>query len=340
MNKMMQYKKYLLVPLAILIGLLLGLSIYETYMSDEPMEDVTKGIESMIAGDGETAALYMNYGDVAAVVPSESYRQILTENLSCEVLSISRKGNEGSAEILVRNLEKGTAYPDFVRMAAQKVFDVKASGKNEKKLAETLDQLEIEALSQAMEPVEVAMTVPLTRYGKIWYFELTDDQIDAMLGGFVSARAQALQVVADVEKGSLEMLKEVYGLDLDDGLQILMSAGHYVVSEVWDDVLCDIVSCINAGTDSKGESFDLEKGMKKLTKVLEDKAKYDKMVDGVSKKDYKSEKKMWKTLSGALDDLVTEIRDHDPEPEDYSYQPDTAAFTEAMNAYVSAVFGD
>ncbi len=339
MNKMTQYKKYLLVPLAILIGILLGLSIYETYMSHDPVEDVTKGIESMIAGDSETAECYMNYHDVAAIIPSEAYRQILTDNLSCEILSVSRKGNEGTAKIVVRNVEKGAAYPAFVAAAAQKVFDVKASGKGQEDLSKTLDQLEIEALTEAMDPVELEMSLPIKRYGKTWCFELTEDQIDGMLGGFVTARAQALAAVAQVEKGSLDMLKEVYGLDLDDGLQILMSAGQYLIKDVWDGVLCDVVSCINAGTDAKGETYDLEKGMTKLTKVLEDKAKYDKMVDGVSQKAYKSEKKAWKTLSGALADLVSDIKDHDPEPEDYSYQPDTAAFTEAMDAYVSAVFG-
>ena len=156
----------------------------------------------------------------------------------------------------------------------------------------------------------------------------------------MTAQEDAQELLAD-SGSSLESIEEAYQQQIDDAGNMLKNAAHFIVDDLWNGELCNVISCINAGTDTDGNEYDLEQGMENVDSLMEDKlAQYDTQINDLDSNKYKDIIDAWNIYKSELNYLVEDIKENDPNPKDYYYHPDTAGFESAMNNFVNLVYNE
>lgn len=82
---------------------------------------------------------------------------------------------------------------------------------------------------------------------------------------------------------------------------------NWACDDIWNKGFCDIGWYVNDGTDSCGESLDLDKTIARLKKSLQNKEKYNGFMNKLQGKKYKKIKKTWNTMyreMGKLENII------------------------------------
>jgi hypothetical protein len=265
-------------------------------------------------------------------------------DFSYEVTGIDSKDKtHATATINVSNRDIETLYGNFVVDAYQFVISEAYRSESERlsneDLRRTIDEMLMEDLADKevhLRPREIQ--VEMTRADKTWFIDFDQADFDAIYGGYLTAHENAQTLLGDMSGQALVNVENAYASNIDDADHVLRNAVHFIVDDLWNGVLCNVVSCINAGTDRQGNDYDLEQGLKQLDAMMTEKVTYDVYIGNLSEIEYGTIKSGWKNLSDILSKLVQEIKAAEPKPVDYNYMPDTSKFEAAMDQFSDLIY--
>ncbi|MGN0204684.1 MAG: hypothetical protein ACI4BB_09075, partial [Coprococcus sp.] len=269
--------------------------------------------------------------------------QAIMRDFSYEVKNVSQRGSEATAELTVSNRDMEAIYGQFVVSAYQLViydaYQPEEERMGEEMLKQKIDEMLLEALTESETELRLAeISVDMTRRGRSWYMNFDHNDLNAIYGGYLSAQEAADNVLGDRSTEALTNLEKAYQSNIDDARHVLRNAVHYMVDDVWNGILCNVVSCINAGTDIKGEEYDIASGMAELDELLKEKEQYDTYIDALDDVNYGHIKNGWRQLTDACDALIQELKEKQPEPVDFDYIPDTTELEDAIHRFVDLVY--
>lgn len=339
----MKKREVLSFLIVIMIGMMLGAIYFVNFYYEKPERVVTDAMDSVIAQDADTAEKYLDYWKLYGGNNEQKIYQAIMKDFSYEVKNVSQSGAEATAELIVSNRDMETIYGQFVVSAYQLVisdaYQPEEKRMGEDMLKQAIDEMLLETLTESETDLRLAeISVDMTRRGRSWYMYFDHDDLDAIYGGYLSAQEAADNVLGDRSTEALANLEKAYQSNIDDARHVLRNAVHYMVDDIWNGVLCNIVSCINAGTDIKGEEYDIEAGMAELGELLKDREQYDTYIDALDDVNYGDIKDGWKQLTDACDALIQELEEKQPEPVDFDYIPDTTEIEKAIHCFVYLVY--
>lgn len=339
-------KKRIIALVLLLAFLAFGaLAVYFVFFRyDRPEKDLKLALDGMMTRNGEVAGRYMDYASFDRLGGEGTIRDSLMRDFSYEVTSVdSTDKTHATATIAVSNRDIETLYGNFVVDAYQ--FVISEAYRNEAErlsdddLRRTIDEMLMEDLADKevhLRPREIQ--VEMTRADKTWFIDFDKADFDAIYGGYLTAHENAKTLLGDMSGQALVNVENAYASNIDDADHVLRNAVHFIVDDLWNGVLCNIVSCINAGTDRQGNDYDLDKGLRQLDAMMTEKVTYDVYINNLSEIEYGAVKTGWKNLSDTLGKLVNEIKAAKPEPVDYDYLPDTSKFEAAMDQFVGLIY--
>ena len=330
----------------ILLALVCGAVWLAFFRYDKPEKDLGIALEGMMKQNAQAAERYMDYQSFHDLGGDDVLRKTLLLDFAYEVTEVQKPDKKhASAVIHVSNRDMGTLYGNFVIDAYQFVISEAYKPDQEKLSEDELKQTINAMLMEHLENKEVHLrerdiNVEMTREDRTWFIHFDDQDYDDIYGGYVTAREQAQTVLGDMSSKALVNVEEAYMKNIDDADHVLRNAAHFIVDDLWNGTLCNIVSSINAGTDHMGNDYDLENGLKTLDGLMTEKVTYDVYIGNLSEIEYGKIKTGWKDLSDTLRQLVDEIKAENPTPKDYDYLPDTTKFEEKMNQFIKLIYQD
>lgn len=339
----MRKRRVLSFLIVIMIGMIFGAIYFVNFYYEKPERVVTRALDSVIAQDMETAEIYLDYWQLYGGHSEKKIYQAVLRDFNYEIKNVTQSGAEAVAELSVSNRDMEAIYGQFVVDAYQLVisdaYQPEEERMGEEMLKQKIDEMLMSALTDSETEIRSSdINVDMTRRGRSWYINFDHEDLDAIYGGYLSAQEAADNVLGDRSAEALANLEEAYQRNIDDARHVLRNAVHYMVDDVWNSVLCNIVSCINAGTDLNGEDYDIEEGMAELEELLKDREEYDTYIAALDDVNYGDIKLGWNNLTDACDALVQELKERQPEPVDFDYIPDTSGFEDAMFYFVQLVY--
>jgi hypothetical protein len=234
----------------------------------------------------------------------------------------------------------GRFVVEAYQLVIQDAYQPEGSCKDQDELKQEIDALLLSHLTEdEAQTRSCEMTIHMKRTGRSWYLTLDDESLDAIYGGYLSARKAADNVLGDLSTEALENVEKAYQMKIDDANHVLRNAVHYIVEDLWNNILCNIVSCINAGTDQDGNDYTIEEGLSMLDEKMQEISEYDAYIMELDDVNYSDIKDEWQKLTESLNTLVQSIKEAEPEPLDYDYLPDTEEFEENMHQFVEMIYG-
>ena len=338
-------KKRVIPVLLCIIVLLLALVfiIFRRFYYNKPEKDLTRALDSVMAQNAEEAGKYLDYQAFYGLGGDEAVCRALMRDFSYQLDEMDQKNKYATAHVTVTNRDIESIYGKFVVEAYQLViseaYKPEESRLDQESLRQEINTLLVNNLNQT-EAGEVSsqIDIEMVRSGRSWYLMFDDSDYDAIYGGYLTARSKAEALLGDMSAESLKNIEDTYQENIDDTEHVLRNAVHFVVEDIWNQTLCNIVSCINAGTASDGQDYNLKEGLKTLDSLMTQKVQYDVYISGLTGDENQPVKDAWNQLSEALSALVTDIKTADPEPTDYDYIPDTSAFETELNKFVKLIY--
>lgn len=325
-------------------AVLLCTAVYvHSFYYDRPEDDLKKAMDAVVNHDSGTASLYLDYDSFYRTGTDEKLYSSLMKNFSYSIESIQRNGSKAEAVLTVNNRDMEQIYGNFVTDACDRVFANAALDKDKRKsnseMETAVSELFMKHITEDTAGVYTArIKADMRLQGRRWHININESYYDDIFGGFYSAQEKAGQLLDSVDSGSLDELEKEYGTSIDDSDLNIKKAVHFVVDDIWNSTLRNIVSCINAGTDADGNDYDMDKGMKELKKLIEKKKSYDDMISGLNDDKYSKIKKSWNNMTRSMNKLTEEIEKKDPKPKDKDYKPDSSEFEKKLNSLVKLAY--
>ena len=281
-------KKSIIQKIIILIVIVIagGFMIYRLFYYDRRVL-FRSALSAISKGNAAEASKYVDYDSLYQYIGDESVYKLIMRDFSYEVKSVNQNDISAIAVVNVSNRNIEELYGNFVVEAYQMVLtDAYLSGEEkagEDLLSDVINEMYIDYLSEEDAAIRtMELTIPMTREGRTWNLSMTDSDFDAVTGGFITAKKNADKVLGDMTSQSLVKIEEAYQKSINDAQHILRNSAHFIVEDLWNGNLCDIVSCINAGTAANGSEYDLEKGLKSLDDLMTEKVTYDVYMNNLS----------------------------------------------------------
>lgn len=116
----------------------------------------------------------------------------------------------------------------------------------------------------------------------------------------------------------------------------LSEINRFITIDIWNDGFVNIGWYTSRGTDSTGETLDIDFLIERLGKTMEKKAEYDTYMQGLDPK-YDDLKQVWNKLSNEIDSLYSKIKENNPTANDENYVFDTGLFKQYNDAFSNDV---
>ena len=100
------------------------------------------------------------------------------------------------------------------------------------------------------------------------------------------------------------------------------------VTEIWNEVFCNISWYINDGTSSTGEDVDIEYTLNKADKLMSKRDEYNDYINALEGEEYSQIKYIWEKLIGEIDRMYARIKEETPRKADNTYEYSTGNFSE------------
>ncbi|MDT3427789.1 hypothetical protein J2Z22_003365 [Paenibacillus forsythiae] len=121
-----------------------------------------------------------------------------------------------------------------------------------------------------------------------------------------------------------------------DTKEKLKEIRNFTISDIWNSGFVDINWFIGSGTNSTGESMDIDFAMEQLGKTMDKKKEYDQYVEGLPS-EYDSLKSIWTKLSGEADRMYQQLQTTPPKANDKNGNLDAGKLNQYLEAFDKAV---
>ena len=108
----------------------------------------------------------------------------------------------------------------------------------------------------------------------------------------------------------------------------LRTISNEFVTEIWNEVFCNISHYVARGTDTMGGKLDIEYTLNKADNLMEQRDKYNDYIVSLEGEEYSQIKYIWERLIKEIDRMYTRIKEETPRAEDITYKFDTGNFSE------------
>ncbi|MCR4672030.1 MAG: hypothetical protein K5637_02185 [Lachnospiraceae bacterium] len=323
----------------------MGRFAFEKYYYEEPEKSFSEAFEALKSNNKEEAKKYIDYNAFRSDAGSEEVYEALMTDFEYTLDSIVRDESDrksATAHVTVSNRDFKKIYGEFVVKAYQKAINntYAEDPLSDDELKVELDALLLEMLETSdTDPVIAELEFKMNRTERIWHIEVSENDIDLIFGRIMTARRNAEIILGDMSSEALATIETAYKEELNDSVTMIRNSAHFIVDDVWNNCLRHIISCIDAGTDAEGREYDLSEGMAQLDVLRTELIRFHINISSLDGEEYSSIRSAWNSYMNEFESLYTEIVEADPEPEDYDYEPDTAALISAMQLFSDLAYG-
>lgn len=108
----------------------------------------------------------------------------------------------------------------------------------------------------------------------------------------------------------------------------LKTISNDFVTEIWNEVFCNISFYVATGTNSTGGKLDIEYTINKADNLMKQRDEYNDYINSLEGEEYSQIKYIWEKLIGEIDRMYSRIKEETPREKDNTYKFDTGSFSE------------
>lgn len=108
----------------------------------------------------------------------------------------------------------------------------------------------------------------------------------------------------------------------------LTTISNEFVTEIWNEVFCNISHYVVIGTGTMGENLDIEYTLNKADNLMKQRDEYNNYIVSLEGEEYSQIKYIWERLIQEIDRMYARIKEETPRAEDITYKFDTGNFSE------------
>ena len=344
----MKGKGAILFYVASLLILITGLGGCGREESAQSAEEAVKiAFDGLLARDKDTVDKYFDYHtivdyDEESEVSRSRYYELVLRDLSYTIKDSQEDGDRATVTVDITNRDLEAAYDQFVvqsyELVIKEAYKTDGTGMNDEELQAAMDEQLLDVLENAEVPMRTTtVELGLLRNDKRWFIDIDETVKNAMYGGLLDAITKADR---SLNNSSVDDLEKEYKTEIDETGHKLRNAAYFLVEDIWNGCLCNIVSYINAGTDVNGEDYDINAGIERLGILLQDDQGYGDFIENLDDTLYRDIKGSWQEAVGAANILYEQLKESVPDAVAYDYSLDTAAFEAAMDRFNTLVYSE
>lgn len=331
--------------IVVVIGLTAGFLCFRFFYVNTPERNLTTAMDSVAGQKRARASRYLDYDALFNSIGEKKISSAVMRDFQYSVKEIRYDGSASEAEavLLVSNRDMHEIYGNFLMdaygLAASNASRADRAKVSDSKLKKQISEMLIESLENGeADIVESEITVEMLRRGRSWWINIRPEDYDALSGGYLSAQQEAVKKLNSLSAESLGQADLDYSIHIDNPHYLLRNGAHFIVEDVWNQNLCNVISSINAGTDQYGKEYDFKAGMETLRILMKQKKSFDTNIAAITDSQYEASVESWRIMSNELDKLFNEIESNGAKPMDFDYIPDTSKFEESMQNLVDTVY--
>lgn len=246
------------------------------------------------------------------------------KNLTYEIVSSEEKETTATVTVKFTNIDSSSVFLDAFTAALQEAFAHIFDEEYDEEAQDTFFSAEVlkNLTSGNYDMVTNEATIKLNLVDDQWVIsEDNDEAFNAMCG--------------DLNRFIEEMEKSFDGFEEDSDLEIISEARDWLVSDIWNNGICDMSWYYEYGTSSTGETLDPDFTLQQLAKAMEKKADYDSQMAALPD-EYAEISELWVKVSEQVDILYKEIQARGTEVTGSGL--DTGLYNQYFDAFDDAYF--
>lgn len=336
--------------LAILMGaIVLGVKYAPVLLPQVPEEGIRTAFEGVKTQNREIVTTYFGDTEVLDAIPAlfgieGDYTAAILSDFTYEVVNVERKGSSVQAWVVISNRDFRTAYDACILENYTMELEEKYKPEPQQMTETQLVQAQTDRLKhmfdnrESLEMRNTQVFFNMEQQGKTWLIQSTPELSTAICGGLLTSEEHRNQVVdsqgTEIEAG----LKASYDEEIAETDKHNHEIAHYVVEEIWNDTICNMISTIRTGEGLDEEAYDLEEGMLTFTQQMDELTEADGFINGLNRTMYNDIKASWNSFYLELTKLYEDWSSRTLMPEDTDYVPDVTELKTQMDTYVAVVY--
>lgn len=121
-----------------------------------------------------------------------------------------------------------------------------------------------------------------------------------------------------IEEGKIIKINK--DIEANKPLNKLKTIKNEFVTELWNEVFCDISHYINSGTNSTGGELDIEYTIRKADNLMLKRDEYNNYIENLSDNEFAEIKYIWSKLINEIDTLYAKLKNKTPSANDSTYE--------------------
>lgn len=320
-----------------LIALIMVLSLSACGAKRESAQSVVEAaLKSAQTIDTESMAAYWGNDSFEDLESDEddyeenlAIMKLMLGGMTYNIVSAEENDSAGTATVTteITNVDMTKIMQTFLAQMFAKAMEYAFLPEDQQPTESEMDAMYLEILTSLLADennptVTNTVDVKLELVDNAWKITPTDDVINAMLGG-INSFEDALENAVTVDES-------------DPNKATISAARDWLVSDIWNDGICDMSWYYQTGKSSTGETLDPEFTVQQLAKAMEKKADYDADMAALPS-EYSEISELWAKVSGQVDILYQEIQTRGTEVTGNGL--DTGLYNQYFDAFDSACGG-
>ena len=287
---------------------------------ETPEQAVHNAVKAIKELDKTTVDKYFNYVDMFENNDSTSNEELklVVENIRYNILSSNINGNNAVINAEITNIDFVAVMQKYVADA----FSVAFSGGDTSD--EKMSDLLVSTIKEYKDKtVTKTVEIMLTKGENGWNIDLSNDLKNALLGGLTNL---------EEDNG----FNESYSEDNKDTSDMLYEVDSFIIKDIWNNGFCDISYYISSGTNSIGQTMDIELKMKELKASMSKLKEYNDYITGLEDNIYSELMYVWDKLYIETNSLYDSIKDKMPTANDADANFDVGLLYQYVEAFSNA----
>lgn len=230
---------------------------------------------------------------------SETVAKMIFSSMTYKIVSSVEDEKTGTATVVtdIANIDMTAVMSDFMSGLFEKAMQYAFLPEDQQPSDEEMNALYLDEFTSLLQSgnydtVTKTVDIELTMSDDTWTINPSTELVDALMGGISS--------FADEMGGLNENATE------DDTSSKIQDIRNWLVSDIWNDGICDMSSYYYDGTSATGQTMDADFTVQQLAKAMELKPGYDAYMASLSG-EHAEISSLWEKVSEQVDILYAEI---------------------------------
>jgi len=334
-----------------LLSLIAIISVFTLVLSactsvEAPDKVVSNAFTALKAYDLQTVAKYLdvekvqNFGESTDSITddSEELMKVMFSKLDAKVISSEIDKDSAIVKTEVTMIDMKSVFGKYIAQAFALAFS--SLGDSEASVEEDANKMFFDLINSETATVTNTIDIKLNKVDKEWKIDVNEEFQDAMLGGMLSAindmadsfNSDDSSFAISDDESSTELSETISDVDM------LNEIDNFITGDIWNDGFCDISWYIDNGTNSIGDTMDIDFAISQLDKAMVKLEEYNTIVDNMTDPQVTDAKEIWSKLYPEIKSLYSKLEDTTPKANDPSYNFDTGLFSQYSDAFSDAIY--